>query len=301
MTKNRYFGVLSGFLITALVQSSSATTVMTVSFVNAGLMDLVESAGVMLGANVGTTITGWLVAKLGFKISMSALSIPMLAFAVPMLFAKRSRTKFIGEFLVGFAILFWGLSELKHAVPDLKHNPDALFFLKDYASGGLLNNLLFVGVGTLLTIIVQSSTAAMALTQTLCVTGILPFEIAAAMVLGENIGTTITAELASIPANVHAKRSARIHSLFNVIGVSWMIILISFVIDLPLVINWIGENVLSMDVNPVDNNTETSIAIFHTTFNLLNVGIMIWFVPWLVKTAKNSVKSKGGLDETFKL
>lgn len=141
----------------------------------------------------------------------------------------------------------------------------------------------------------------MALTQTLCVTGILPFEIAAAMVLGENIGTTITAELASIPANVHAKRSARIHSLFNVIGVSWMIILISFVIDLPLVINWIGENVLSMDVNPVDNNTETSIAIFHTTFNLLNVGIMIWFVPWLVKTAKNSVKSKGGLDETFKL
>lgn len=301
MTKNKYFGVLSGFLITALVQSSSATTVMTVSFVNAGLLNLVQSAGVMLGANVGTTITSWLVATLGFKVKVAAFSIPLMAFAVPMLFSKRPKTKFLGEFLLGFAILFWGLSELKHAVPDLKNNPEVLYFLKDYANGGLFNNLLFVGVGTLVTIIVQSSSAAMTLTQTLCFTGILPFEIAAAMVLGENIGTTITAEIASIPANVHAKRAARIHSLFNIIGVAWMVILISYFVDLPAIIDWIATSVLGMDPNIVTDNSKTAIAIFHTTFNLLNVAIMIWFVPWLVKTAIKTVKSKGELDEHYKL
>lgn len=302
MTQNRYIGVLSGFLVTALVQSSSATTVMTVSFVNAGIIDLTQSAGVMLGANIGTTITSWLVAILGFKVKISAFSIPLLAIAVPMLFAKRRKTKFIGEFLVGFAILFWGLSELKHAVPDLKGNPQVLGFLQNYADGGLLTNLLFVGVGTLVTIIVQSSSAAMALTQTLCATGIIPFEVAAAMVLGENIGTTITAELASLPANVHAKRSARIHSLFNIIGVTWMVILISYFVDLPAVIQSIANILPVGDIDILTpDGTPTGVAIFHTVFNIINVAIMIWFVPWLVRTAIKSVKSKGELDEEYKL
>ncbi len=302
MTQNRYIGVFSGFLVTALVQSSSATTVMTVSFVNAGIIDLTQSAGVLLGANIGTTITAWLVTLLGFKIKISVLSLPLLAIAVPMLFATRRKVKFYGEFIVGFALLFWGLAELKGAVPDLKNNPEALSFLQAYAHGGFFSNILFVGVGTLLTIIVQSSSAAMALTITLSMNGIIPFEVAAAMVLGENIGTTITAWLASIPANVHAKRAARIHSLFNIIGVTWMLLLISFVIDLPAVVQWINVNVLGSSLNIMDaDGRGMGISIFHTTFNLLNVLLMIWFIPWLVKTATKMVKSKGEIDEEFHL
>ena len=302
MTQNRYIGVFSGFLVTALVQSSSATTVMTVSFVNAGIINLTQSAGVLLGANIGTTITAWLVTLLGFKIKISVLSLPLLAVAVPMLFAKRRKVKFYGEFIVGFALLFWGLSELKGAVPDLKHHPEALHFLEAYANGGFFSNILFVGVGTLLTILVQSSSAAMALTITLSMNGIIPFEVAAAMVLGENIGTTITAWLASIPANVHAKRAARIHSLFNIIGVLWMIILISFVIDLPPIIQWINTNVLISDLDIMSpDGRGMGISIFHTSFNILNVLLMIWFVPWLVKTATKMVKSKGEIDEEFHL
>lgn len=302
MTKNSFLGVISGFLVTTFVQSSSATTVMTVSFVNAGLINLTQSAGILLGANVGTTITAWLVTLLGFKIKISVLSLPLIAFSVPMLFAKRKKVKFYGEFILGFALLFWGLSELKDAVPDLKGNPDALHFLEAFAGGGFLSNLLFVGVGALITIIVQSSSAAMALTITLSVNGIIPFEVAAAMVLGENIGTTITAWLASIPANVHAKRAARIHLLFNVIGVIWMITLISFIVDLPPIIQWVNTNILgdSTDIMSPEGR-DSGISIFHSLFNLINVFILIWFVPWLVKTATKMVKSKGEEDETFKL
>ncbi|PCJ27673.1 MAG: Na/Pi cotransporter [Flavobacteriales bacterium] len=300
MTRNRYMGVLTGFLVTCLVQSSSASTVMAVSFVNAGLLSLVESAGIMLGANIGTTITGWLVAILGFKVSMASMALPLLAFGVPMLFFKKAKIKYIGEFVVGFAILFWGLSELKHAVPDVKNNPEVLHFLGEYADMGLLSNLFFILVGTLLTIIVQSSSASMALTQTLCFSGIIPFEVAAAMILGENIGTTITAELASLAGNVHAKRSARIHSMFNIIGVTWMVLLISFT---PVLhgVSWIAENILHVADPYTAEGAPMGLAIFHTTFNFLNVAIMIWFVPQLVKTAIRLVKSKGEMDEIYHL
>lgn len=300
MTKNRYLGVLTGFLVTCLVQSSSASTVMTVSFVNAGLLSLVESAGVMLGANIGTTITGWLVAVLGFKVSISALSLPLIAIGVPMMFMKQDKTKNVGQFIVGFAILFWGLSELKHSVPDLKNSPELLHFLKDYVHMGLFSNLFFILVGTLLTIIVQSSSASMALTQTLCFSGIIPFEVAAAMILGENIGTTITAELASIPGNVFAKRSARIHSMFNLIGVSWMVLLISFTPFLH-VIKYIAVSILNSPDPYFAEGAPMGLAIFHTTFNALNVALMIGFVPWLVKVASKSVKSRGEIDEQYHL
>jgi phosphate:Na+ symporter len=300
MTKNRYLGVLTGFIVTCLVQSSSASTVMAVSFVNAGLLSLVESAGIMLGANIGTTITGWLVATLGFKVKIAAMALPLLAFGVPMLFMRKNKIKHIGQFIVGFAILFWGLSELKNAVPDVKNNPEILHFLADYADMGLLSNLFFIIVGTLLTIVVQSSSASMALTQTLCFSGIIPFEVAAAMILGENIGTTITAELASLPANVHAKRSARIHSMFNLVGVTWMVLLISFTPVLEgvrvIATNWLG----SADPYTAEG-APMGLAIFHTAFNVLNVAIMIWFVPLLVKLAIKSVKSKGDMDEEYQL
>lgn len=304
MTKNRYLGVLTGFLTTALVQSSSATTVMTVSFVNAGLISLVESAGIMMGANIGTTITGWLISILGFKVKLAAYSIPLFAIGLPMLMINRSKVKAWGEFIIGFAILFMGLSLLKKAVPDIKSNPEVLNFLAGFADYGILSRLFFVLVGTLLTVVVQSSSAAMALTLTLCSQGILPFDIAAAMILGENIGTTITAELASLVGNVHAKRSARIHSMFNIIGVIWMVIALPFVLR---GISWVMTTQLGMidplGLDPIIAKESIPIALsaFHTTFNFLNVVFMIGFVPWLVRMAILTVKESGESDETYRL
>jgi len=297
MTKNRYLGVLTGFLITALVQSSSATTVMTVSFVNAGLLSLVESAGVMMGANIGTTITGWIVSLLGFKLKLATYSIPLFALGVPMLFSNRGKLKYWGEFLIGFAILFLGLSYLKGAVPDLKENPEVLTFLSNFTEWGFFSRVFFVFVGTILTIIVQSSSAAMAITLTLCSQGILPFEVAAAMILGENIGTTITAELASLVGNTNAKRSARIHSMFNVIGVTWMVILLPVILP---IISGVLQNIFGLS-DPFTSPDDMPIAIsaFHTFFNFTNVILLLGFVPWLVKVAIRTVPDKGredGLD-----
>jgi len=300
MTKNRYLGVVTGFLITALVQSSSATTVMTVSFVNAGLLTLVESAGVMMGANIGTTITGWIVSLLGFKMKLSAYSIPIFAFGVPLLFSNKGKLKYWGEFLVGFAILFLGLSYLKSAVPDLKNNAELLTFLSKFTEWGFLSRLFFVFVGTLVTIIVQSSSAAMAITLTLCSQGILPFEVAAAMILGENIGTTITAELASLVGNTNAKRSARIHSMFNIIGVTWMVILLPYI--LPILANVVQSMFGIADPFTSAEDMPIALSAFHTFFNLTNVVLLLPFVPWLVKMAIKTVPQKVGEEgvETLK-
>jgi phosphate:Na+ symporter len=298
MTKNRFFGVMTGFLITSLVQSSSATTVMTVSFVNAGLLSLMESAGVMMGANIGTTITGWLVSYFGFKFKIVAISLPLIAMGLPMTLLGGSKTKSWGEFIIGFAILFLGLDALKDAVPNLKENPEVLSFLSGFEPS-LLTNLMFVGIGALITIIVQSSSAAMTLTFVMCFNGWIPFPLAAAMVLGENIGTTITAELASIVGNVHAKRSARIHSMFNLIGVAWMVFLLPFVLE---GVDWFSTHVMGND-SPFENSESIPFALsyFHTFFNLTNVLILIWFIPLLVKLAIKTVPSKGDMDEVFHL
>ena len=300
MTKNRFLGVGTGFLTTALVQSSSATTVMTVSFVNAGLLTLVESAGIMMGANIGTTITGWIVSLLGFKLKLSAYSIPLFAFGVPMLFSKRPKFKYWGEFLIGFAILFLGLSELKGAVPALDGNPGTLSWIQGIAEYGFISRVVFVLVGALVTVIVQSSSAAMAITLTLVYTGWLPLEVAAAMILGENIGTTITAEIASLVGNTNAKRSARIHSLFNIIGVTWMIILLPYVLS---ILTGFIENFSHLFEGAVktqgaENDAQIMdtyrLAAFHTTFNILNVVIMLPFVGWLVRMAIKTVPEKPG-------
>jgi phosphate:Na+ symporter len=299
MTQNRVLGVLTGFLVTSLVQSSSATTVMTVSFVNAGLLTLVESAGVMMGANVGTTITGWLVSIFGFKVKIAAIALPIIAVGMPMMFVKNGKAKFWGEFLIGFALLFLGLDFLKHSVPDLKSSPEVLSFLAGFADMGILSAMMFIGVGTLLTIVVQSSSAAMALTLVMCFNGWIPFEIAAPMILGENIGTTITAELASIVGNVHAKRSARIHSMFNLVGVGWMLFAYPFFLD---GINYVMVNSMGM-ASPfeVSDSVPIALSFFHTAFNVTNVFIMIWFVPLLVRIAERTVTSKGEEDEQFHL
>ncbi len=295
MTKNKYLGVLTGFIITALVQSSSATTVMTVSFVNAGLLSLVQSAGVMMGANIGTTITGWLISILGFKVNLSIYSIPLFAIGLPLLFTTRGKLKYWGEFVIGFSILFLGLSYLKSSVPDLKNGTEALSWLSDFSNWGIFSRIFFVLVGALVTIIVQSSSAAMAVTLTMCSQGWIPFEIAAAMILGENIGTTITAELASLVGNTNAKRSARIHSMFNLIGVSWMIFLLPVI--LPFLSNLV-QSWLNIE-NPFTSAKDMPIALsaFHTFFNLTNVLLLLPFVNILVRLAERSVKSNLDSDD----
>ena len=299
MTSNPFYGVMSAFIMTALIQSSSATTVMVVSFVNAGFLTLTQSAGLMMGANIGTTVTAWLISILGFKVNIAALSLPVIAFGVPMLFSSNSKWKFRGEAIIGFAILFMGLDALKDSVPDLKNNPEILEVLSGYTDMGLLSTLLFIGVGTAITIIIQSSSAAMALTLVMCFNGWIPFEIGAAMVLGENIGTTITAELASLTTNVHSKRAARINSLFNIVGVSWMVFLAFplylYLIDLLMISTKLGSPYQNSNAIPI------ALSIFHTAFNVSNVLLLIGFVPYIVKLAEKTVRSKGDVDEVFHL
>lgn len=299
ITSNRVKGVLTGFGITSIVQSSSVTTVMTVSFVNAGLMTLVQSAGVMMGANIGTTITGWIINIFGFKVSIGSYALVLIAIGAPMMFFGKQKIKAWSSAIIGFSLLFMGLGFLKDAVPELGPDSWLVQFFVNFKDIPIISTLLFVLLGTLVTVIVQSSSAAMALTMTLVAGGIVPFEVAAAMILGENIGTTITAELASTIGNVHAKRSARIHSLFNVIGVTWAVLFF------PFILQGIEYFMVSIGAgNPFENPKEyanTGIAIFHTAFNLANVFILIWFVPNLVRVAERTVKSKGGADEEFHL
>ena len=305
MTSNKYFGVFTGMLITVLVQSSSATTVMVVSFVNAGLITLVESIGVIMGANIGTTVTGWLISELGLgKFSISALCLPIVAVAFPMMFAKKELTKQWGEVLLGFAILFLGLSFMKDSVAGLQENTDALSWVQNisYYDKGYLGkfgiSLLFVLIGTLLTIVVQSSSAAMALTLVMCNEGWIPFPLAAAIILGENIGTTITANLAALIANVHAKRAARAHLIFNVFGVIWMLLVF------PFFLQFIGYLVGSLwDINPFQDvkAIPKSLAMYHTVFNIMNVLIMLPFISLIAKIVIKMVSSKGQEDEVFSL
>ncbi len=302
MTRNRVLGVFTGFLITLLIQSSSATTVMVVSFANAGLLSLVESIGVIMGANIGTTVTAWLISFFGFKIKISSFALPIIAVGFPMMFAKRGTLKSFAEVLIGFALLFLGLDALKSAVPDLNQNPEALTFLATFTDYGILSTILFILVGTLITIIIQSSSAAMALTLTLLYTDVITFEIAAAMVLGENIGTTITANLAAIVANVHAKRAARAHLIFNVVGVIWMTLTFPFFINL---IKWLWipfqEGLTSIVPDISGSQEELQLSLFHTVFNIINTLLMVGFVPMIARIVTKMVPSKGDMDEEFHL
>lgn len=303
MTRNRYLGVMTGFLITSLVQSSSATTVMTVSFVNAGLLTLTESIGVIMGANIGTTVTAWLISLFGFgKVSIAAIALPIIAIGFPMMFFKRDTVKYAGEILIGFALLFMGLDALKHAVPDIRSNPEMLEFLAQFTDAGFFSTLFFVAIGTLLTIVVQSSSAAMALTLTLLFNDVITFPIAAAMVMGENIGTTITANLAALIGNVHAKRAARAHLIFNVFGVVWMIIVFPFFLDF-IGYLWTPVNSLLASINPElsKSSEELQLSLFHTLFNFINVAVLIWFVPFIARVVMKMVKPKNDDDEIFRL
>ncbi len=272
MTRNRFTGVISGFLITCAIQSSSATTVLIVSFANAGLLTLIQSIGLVMGANIGTTLTGWLVSLFGFKVNITAFALPIIGLGFPLSFLRNPRARQLSEAMIGFGLLFLGLKFLKEGVPDLKANPEALAFLQQFSDYGFGSVLLFVGVGTALTIIVQSSSATMAITLTMAAMGWINYEVSAAMVLGENIGTTITANIAALGGNRTAKRVALSHTVFNLTGVLWM---------LPLMSVFLTAVDAVVPGNPLTDPlaTPTHLAAFHSAFNVTNTLLLVGFVP----------------------
>ncbi len=300
MTSNSVSRILTGLFITAVIQSSSATTVMVVSFVNAGLLSLVQSIGVIMGANIGTTFTAWLISLLGFKADIAVLAIPLIAFGFAFMMCKAKKKKSIGELIIGFSLLFLGLSFLKESVPDLQNSPEVLAFLQQWTNYGFGSILMFVGIGTVLTIVLQSSSATMALTLVMCNNGWIPFEMGAAMVLGENIGTTITANIAASVANVSARRAAMAHSVFNVFGVIWVLILFHpFLLLVAKIITSFGlDNPLVPGASP--NSVLYSISMVHTLFNVCNALILVWFTNQIAQLVTKIIKGKKD-EEVFRL
>ena len=306
MTSNPLKGVLTGLGITTIIQSSSATTVMVVSFVNAGLLTLKQAIGVIMGANIGTTVTAWLVSWLGFKADISILAVPLMLFGFLFSNSKKDKRKNIGELIVGFSLLFLGLSFMKEAVPDLRETPQVLEFVTSWASHGFGSVLLFLAFGTILTLILQSSSATMAITLIMLSMGWIPFEMACAMVLGENIGTTITANIAASVGNTQARRAAMSHTIFNVFGVVWALILFKPFLRL---VGVITENIFGLP-NPaangfavIESDVATSTAalyglsMLHTLFNTINTLVLVWFtgaiakaVTWIIRTPENQEK-----------
>ena len=302
MTSNPFKGVLTGLGITSVIQSSSATTVMVVSFVNAGLLTLAQAIGVIMGANIGTTVTAWLVSWLGFKADISILAVPLMLLGFLFSNSKKNQRQNIGELIVGFCLLFLGLSFMKESVPDLNETPQVLDFVKSWSGYGFGSVLVFLVFGTLLTLVLQSSSATMAITLIMLSMGWIPFNMACAMVLGENIGTTITANIAASVGNTQAKRAAMSHTIFNVFGVIWALIffgpflsLVGKIIELFGLPNPAAEG---FAVNGPDSPDATSalygLSMLHTLFNTINTLILIWFtkliekaVVWLIKTPKN--------------
>lgn len=295
MTTNRVTGVLTGVLITALIQSSSATTVMVVSFVNAGLLTLTQSIGVIMGANIGTTVTAWLISALGFKIDIAAFTLPLLAFALPFFFSGKSSRKSVGEFIFGFAFLFMGLQNLKNNAPDLGANPDMLAFVQNYTDMGFFSIILFLFIGAVLTMIVQASAATMAITLIMCANGWIDYHLGVALVLGENIGTTITANLAALTGNTQARRAALAHLVFNIFGVIWVLVLFY---PFTGAVSWFVTHVMKITDPAVA--VSFKLAAFHTAFNILNTFIMIWFVSLIEKTVCTLIKPKAE-DEEYRL
>ena len=319
MTSNPFKGVLTGLGITSVIQSSSATTVMVVSFVNAGLLTLAQAISVIMGANIGTTVTAWLVAWLGFKADISILAVPLMAFGFVLSISKKEYRRNISELIVGFSLLFLGLSLMKNSVPDLSKTPEVLSFIQGWQGYGFGSVLIFLVFGTILTLVLQSSSATMALTLIMLNMGWIRFDMACAMVLGENIGTTITANIAAAVGNSSAKRSALAHTVFNLFGVIWALATFPYFLKL---IGLITETIFSIpnpaspdfqvvveraaDGTPIQTDSQTSalygLSMLHTLFNTINTFILIWFIPVIEKIVCAVIKeSKNKEDEAFRL
>ena len=305
MTSNPFKGVMTGLGVTTVIQSSSATTVMVVSFVNAGLLTLAQAIGVIMGANIGTTVTAWMVSWLGFKADISLLAVPLMLLGFLFSNSKKNQRQNVGELIVGFCLLFLGLSFMKESVPDLRETPQVLEFVKEWSGHGFGSVLIFLAFGTVLTLILQSSSATMAITLIMLSMGWIPFNMACAMVLGENIGTTITANIAASIGNTQAKRAAMSHTIFNVFGVIWALILfkpflglVGKIIEVFGLPNPAAEGfaVASPD-SPTSTAALYGLSMLHTLFNTINTLILIWFtkliekaVIWIIKAPKNQEK-----------
>ena len=305
MTSTPFKGVMTGLGVTSVIQSSSATTVMVVSFVNAGLLTLTQAIGVIMGANIGTTVTAWMVSWLGFKADISLLAVPLMLLGFLFSNSKKNQRQNVGELIVGFCLLFLGLSFMKESVPDLRETPQVLEFVKEWSGHGFGSVLIFLVFGTVLTLVLQSSSATMAITLIMLSMGWIPFQMACAMVLGENIGTTITANIAASIGNTQAKRAAMSHTIFNVFGVIWALILfkpflglVGKIIELFGLPNPAAEG---FAVTSPDSPTSTAalygLSMLHTLFNTINTLILIWFtkliekaVVFIIKTPKNQEK-----------
>ena len=305
MTSNPFKRVMTGVGITALIQSSSATTVMVVSFVNAGLLTLVQAIGVIMGANIGTTITAWMVSLLGFKADISILAVPLMLLGFLFSNSKKNQRKNIGELIVGFSLLFLGLSFMKESVPDLKQTSEVLEFVRQWAGLGFWSVLIFLGIGTVLTLILQSSSATMAITLIMLSMGWIPFPMACAMVLGENIGTTITANIAASVGNPAAKRAALSHTIFNVFGVIWALILfrpfLSLVGKIIELMGYPNPAAAGFAVSAPDGTDGTAalygLSMLHTLFNLINTLILVWFTDLIAKVVTKLVKEPENKEE----
>lgn len=303
MTKNRFVGILTGFGTTSITQSSTTTTVMVVSLVNAGLLTFIESTGVIMGANIGTTITAWMVSIFGFKFQITPIAISIIGIFFPFLFSSNNKLKNIAETMIGFGILFIGLEFIKNAVPDVGENPEIFAFLNSFTDFGFWSTIIFIFIGTALTLLTQSSSASTTITLVMLVQGWIDFPIAAAMILGENIGTTVTANIAALVGNVHAKRAARFHFLFNVIGVIWMVIVMTpFLIGIDSIITAVIPDSPSIffDTPEARTNATLALSLFHTLFNVINVAILFAFVPLLIRLVEYIQPEKSG-EESFKL
>ena len=315
MTSNPFKGVLTGLGITSVIQSSSATTVMVVSFVNAGLLTLAQAISVIMGANIGTTVTAWLVSWLGFKADISIFAVPLMAVGFVLSISKKSQKRNIAELIVGFSLLFLGLSLMKNSVPDLSETPEVLSFIQGWQGHGFGSVLLFLALGTILTLVLQSSSATMALTIMMLNFGWIRFDMACAMVLGENIGTTITANIAAAVGNTSAKRAALAHTVFNVFGVIWALILFPYFLKL---VGFITAGIFGLP-NPsgetfavvagaegAQSDTQTAalygLSMLHTLFNTINTLILIWFIPLIEKIVCMVIKdSKNKEDDAYRL
>lgn len=319
ITANPFRGVLTGLGITSVIQSSSATTVMVVSFVNAGLLTLVQGISVIMGANIGTTVTAWLVSWLGFKADISILAIPLMALGFILSISKKDSRRNISELIVGFSLLFLGLSLMKNSVPDLRQTPEVLSFIQGWQGYGFGSTLIFLALGVILTLVLQSSSATMALTLIMLNMGWIHFDMACAMVLGENIGTTITANIAAAVGNTSAKRAALAHTVFNVFGVVWALITFPWFLKL---VGWITASIFglpnpaddsfSIEVthdaqgNAIQSDSQTAalygLSMLHTCFNTINTALLIGFVPAIEKLVCAIIKgSKKATDNLYRL
>lgn len=301
MTTNRFTGMLTGTFITCAVQSSSATTVMTVSFVNAGLLTLAQAISVIMGANIGTTLTAWIM-SLGFNVDLTLVVFPAFFLGIILIYSKRRR--YVGDFLFGIAFLFFALVLLSSAgkALDLEHNPAAIEFFKSFDTSSHLTIIIFLLIGTLITCIVQSSAAVMAITILLCSTGVLLIYLGIALVMGENIGTTATVNLAALGANTQARRAAFAHLLFNVFGVVWVLCLFYPFVD--MVCRMVGYDPESTTLSAAQKATILPIvlAMFHTCFNVCNTAVLIWFIPQMERVVCWIIKAKANKeDDEFRL